>query len=184
MRLVAGLGNPGSKYESTRHNLGFRIVDNYVVNAGLVWELSQDWHSLWAKFADCVYVKPQTFMNRSGVAVAAVANFYKIKKADVLVVYDEVDLPFGQIRLSYDGLAAGHKGVESIIRNLGGAEFGRLRVGIGRPQPDTSADTADYVLQDFSAEEKKSLPEIIRRAESAISSYLAEGIEATMNKFN
>ncbi len=191
MKLVVGLGNPGNKYKSTRHNLGFMVLDSFVKNLGLSWKYSPDWVCFYAKGQDAVFAKPSTFMNNSGVAVAAIANFYKIKKEDILVVYDDVDLPFGKMRLAFDGLSAGHKGIDSIIRGLGGVEFGRLRVGIGHPSQNSPEgdkpkplDVSDYVLQNFSDEEQKKIPTVSSGAESAISSYLADGIAATMNRFN
>ena len=192
MKLVAGLGNPGAKYQKNRHNLGFVVVDSFVKNAGFSWKYSQDWIGFFCKQGDVVFFKPSTFMNDSGSAIKNVANFYNIKKEDVLIVYDEVDLPFGTVRLAFDGLSAGHKGVDSIIKGLGGVDFGRLRVGVGHPKHGAAGgkpssrtlDVSEYVLEDFSSEEKEKLPGIIKKCEEAISSYLADGIEATMNKFN
>ncbi len=187
MRLVAGLGNPGFKYRFSRHNLGYVIIDSFVKNIGLSWKYSPDWVCFYTKDQNTVFVKPSTFMNNSGVAIAAVANFYNIKKEDILVVCDDVDLPFGKTRLAFDGLSAGHKGIDSIIKNLGGVEFGKLRVGIGRPETSGGKpvmEVADYVLLDFSEGEKGNLPMVISRAEAAMSSYLADGVEATMNRFN
>lgn len=182
MKLVVGLGNPGSKYRKNRHNLGFMVVDSFVKNAGLSWKFSQDWMGFYSKRGEVVYFKPSTFMNDSGSAVANIADFYNIKRDEVFVIYDEVDLPFGKIRLAFDGLSAGHKGVDSVIKSIGGAEFSKLRVGIGRPEGQM--EVSDYVLADFSAEEEKELPKILSTAEEAINSYLDDGIEATMNKFN
>ncbi len=133
MKLVVGLGNPGEKYKNNRHNLGFMVVDEYLRGLGLSWRYSPDWVCFYAKNASAVFVKPSTFMNRSGVAVSAVSNFYDIKNEDVIVVCDDVDLPFGKVRLAFNGLSAGHQGIESVISSLGSVDFGRLRVGIGRP---------------------------------------------------
>lgn len=192
MKLIAGLGNPGTKYRGNRHNFGFFVVESMVKNAGLSWKYSADWVCYYTKNADAVFIKPSTYMNKSGVALAAVANFYNISAENVLVVYDEVDLPFGKIRLAFNGLSAGHRGIDSIIEGLGGVEFARLRVGIGHPSHADSGhgpssqtlDVSQYVLEDFSAEEKSELPKIIKKCEEAISSYLVSGIEATMNRFN
>lgn len=182
MKLVVGLGNPGNKYINNRHNLGFIVLDNFVKNKGLSWKYSQDWMGFFCKKGVVVYLKPSTFMNDSGSAVINVCNFYNIKREDVFVIYDEVDLPFGKIRLAFDGLSAGHKGVDSMIKSLGGADFSKLRVGIGRPKE--GKDVSGYVLEDFSSEEQKNLPGIVKIAGEAINAYLADGIEATMNKFN
>lgn len=192
MKLLVGLGNPGNKYKGNRHNTGFMVLDKYVENEGLVWKFSQDWMCYFAKKDDVVLMKPDTFMNDSGSSVANVVNFFKIKREDVLVIYDELDLPFGKIRLSFDGLSAGHKGIDSIIKGLAGVDFGKLRVGIGRPthadvdgNPSAhTLDASEYVLEDFSDADQKQLPTIIKLSHEAIVSYLADGVEATMNKFN
>lgn len=192
MKLVAGLGNPGTKYHNNRHNLGFMVVDSFVKNGGFSWKYSQDWMGFYCKKDDVVFLKPSTFMNDSGSAVVNIASFYRIKREDVIVVYDEVDLPFGTIRLTFDGLSAGHKGIDSIIKSIGGVDFGRLRVGVGHPKrggvggesSSKTLDVSEYVLEDFSPDEKKELPSVVKKCEEAISSYLADGIEATMNKFN
>lgn len=185
MKLVVGLGNPGEKYKNNRHNLGFMIVDDYVTKLGLEWKYSPDWVCFWAKNDNVVFVKPSTFMNKSGASAKAVRDYYKIELADILVISDEVDLPFAKIRFVFDGLSAGHKGVDSVISNLGGFEFARLRVGIGRPDVgDKSFDVSRYVLEDFSKEEKGKIMEVIVKCKGALDSFIADGIEATMNKFN
>ncbi|MEK7580840.1 MAG: aminoacyl-tRNA hydrolase [Patescibacteria group bacterium] len=186
MKLIVGLGNPGAKYGKNRHNLGFMVVDLFVKNFGLSWRYSPDWIAFYAKDKN-VYLKPSTFMNKSGVSIAALANFYNIDSKDILIIYDEVDLPLGKIRLAFNGLSAGHHGIDSIIECLGGVEFARLRVGIGRPEKSEKGYTkevSDYVLEDFNKEEEKRLPGLIKNCEEAINSYISDGIEATMNKFN
>lgn len=192
MKLLVGLGNPGNKYKGNRHNTGFMVLDAYIAHVGLVWKFSQDFMCYFVKDGDVVFMKPDTFMNDSGSAVANVAKFFKIKREDVLVIYDDLDLPFGKIRLSFDGLSAGHKGIDSIMQGLSGVDFGRLRIGIGRPthadvdrNPSAhTLDAAEYVLEDFSEADQKQLPTMIKLSHEAIVSYLADGIEATMNKFN
>lgn len=192
MKLIVGLGNPGNKYRNNRHNVGFMVIDDYTRMLGLSWRYSQDWMCFYAKAETNVFVKPSTFMNKSGAAVAAVSGFYNIKSEDILVVYDEVDLPFGKIRLAFNGLSAGHHGIDSIIASIGGVEFGRLRVGIGHPTrgvgkstPSTKTlDVAQYVLEDFGTDERKELGTLIKKCEEALSAYISEGVEATMNKFN
>ncbi len=183
MKLIAGLGNPGNKYLNSRHNLGFMVIDSFVAQAGLSWQFSQDWLCFFAKNAEAVFVKPSTFMNKSGVSVSAVSNFYNIDAKDILVVYDELDLPFGKVRLAFNGVSAGHKGVDSVIESVGSVDFGRLRVGIGKPE-NPKMDAADYVLSEFDEAQKKDLKKLISESCSAITSYLADGIEATMNRFN
>ncbi len=139
------------------------------------------------KNSSAVFMKPSTFMNKSGVAVSAVSNFFNIKNEDVMVAYDDVDLPFGKVRLAFNGLSAGHLGIESVISGLGSVDFGRLRVGIGRPEPlenGKTIQTADFVLEDFDQNQKKELGVVIAKCKDALDSYLADGIGATMNKFN
>ncbi len=187
MKLLVGLGNPDDKYKDNRHNLGYMVIDQFSVQIGLDWQKNQDWMCHYAKSEELILAKPTTYMNKSGASVAALANFFKIKSEDILIVYDEVDLPFGKIRLTHDGVSAGHKGIDSIISGLGGFEFSRLRVGVGRPEPDTSGHTrevADFVLDNFSKEEVEKLDEIKIKCIDAINSYINDGIQATMNKFN
>lgn len=197
MKLIAGLGNPGKKYQNNRHNLGFMVVDSFLVSVGLSWRYNPDWMGFYAKSDDYVLFKPSTFMNKSGQAILAVSHFYKIKNNETLIVYDDLDLPFGKIRLSFDGLPAGHHGVESVIEGLGSMDFGRLRMGIGSPRSrfgeaghpvddsgSKSKDVTSYVLEDFTEKEKAACKKLFEKAEEAIKSYINEGLEATMNRFN
>ncbi len=183
MQLIVGLGNPGNKYKKNRHNLGFMIADSYLTTEGLTWSYSPDWVCYWCKNAKTVFIKPTTFMNESGLAVVAVAEFYKIHSKNILIVYDDLDLPFGKVRLAFDGVSAGHHGIDSIVESLGGIDFGRLRVGVGRPI-NPRQETASFLLEDFSDSEVLKLPKIMEKSIDAVNSYLADGIEATMNKFN
>ena len=177
--MIVGLGNPEKKYEHNRHNLGFMVVDAF--SRGLVWRREPDLMSLIAKDRSFIAIKPTTFMNLSGQAVKSVCNFYKIGNKDVLVVHDDVDLDFGQIRLAFDGSSAGHNGVESVIKSLSTADFNRLRIGIGRPK---AGKVEDFVLADFSKPQKAELRLVFLNAAGAINSFLSEGINATMNRFN
>ena len=181
MKLVVGLGNPGKKYRNTRHNLGFMVVDALVKSEGISWRVSRDWICYFAKTSGFVIIKPSTFVNKSGEAVRSVAEFFQIAPDDILVVHDDLDLPFGKVRISFDSIAAGHHGIESVIESLGGPEFGRLRIGIGSPE---NVDGEKFVLEDFSVQEKKGLGKLVERCSEAIKSYLDEGIDATMNRFN
>ncbi len=186
MRLIAGLGNPGQKYRETRHNLGFMVVDSFARARGLSWRFSQDWSCYFAKSDEFLLVKPSAFMNRSGEAVKKVADYFKVESSDILIVYDDVDLPFGKIRLAFNGLSAGHHGIDSVIECFG-VEFGRLRVGVGHPRQlskDKTQDVADYVLEKFSETEQEELGKIMNNCSEAVSAYLDEGINATMNRFN
>ncbi len=182
--LIVGLGNPGQKYKNNRHNIGFMAVDrvaekfgialNSVKNKAIVGNGRIHQHAV-------ILAKPQTFMNLSGDSVGAVANFYKIPPEKVLVVYDELDLPFGAIRLREQGGAGGHNGMKSIINHLG-QEFPRLRLGIGRPPG--RMDPAAWVLRDFGDEERPLLNEILDEALQAIETFLMEGIQLAMSRHN
>ena len=185
MKLIVGLGNPGLRYRNNRHNVGFQIVDALAVAHGL--EFGKTKYK--ARLADGVIreqrvllVKPMTYMNLSGEAVQPLVHFYKIDLADLMVVYDDLDLPLGRIRLRPFGGAGGHNGMKSIIQRLGGDRFPRLRVGIGRPPG--RMDPADYVLQDFSPDEEIIMAQVRERAVQALECWLAEGIDAAMNAFN
>lgn len=190
MKLIVGLGNPGAKYENSRHNLGFMVIDGFVRSRGLYWRKSSDWICYYVREPEFVLVKPSTFMNKSGISILAVSNFFRIDRKDVLVIHDDLDLDFGKIRLVFDSSSAGHRGVESIVESLGSIDFGRLRVGIGRPSPakpdsdGKSPDMESYVLMDFTDEEKKELLGVIGKSVEAVDAYLKEGLMAAMNKFN
>ena len=184
MKLIVGLGNPGSKYRNNRHNVGFVIVDIFAIEQGLSWRYSKDWICHFSKTTDYVLVKPSTYMNASGESVAAVSEYFGVVSRDILAVHDDLDLEFGKIRLSFDGSSAGHRGVESVNASLATQDFVRLRVGIGRPSPESQLTPEKYVLEDFSQKEKDRLPEMIAKCEEAIKSYLGDGLEATMNRFN
>lgn len=212
--MVVGLGNPGPEYARHRHNIGFQVLDLFAERHDLAFDKFQKrarlaigpvaisgaasastsasasalsstppWHGR------IVLAKPMTYMNASGEAVAALASFYKIAPADILVVHDDLDLPLGRIRLRPGGSAGGQKGVASVITRLGTDGFHRLRIGISRPgAPGSGAppsmDPADYVLQPFSAEQEAEMVFVRQRAAEAIEAWLALGIEAAMNRFN
>jgi PTH1 family peptidyl-tRNA hydrolase len=183
--LIAGLGNPGRQYVANRHNVGFRCVEQLATHHSLSFDKQQK-RALVALGnvgeQRLVLVKPQTFMNESGRAVAPLFHFYKVQPGRLLVVYDDLDLPLGTVRLRPEGGSGGHKGMRSIIEHLGDQGFPRLRIGIGRPPG--RMDPADYVLQDFSAEEKPLLEETLGHAVTAIETWLREGVDATMNRYN
>lgn len=181
MKLIVGLGNPGTKYEKTRHNFGFIVADAFAKSEALSWRISRDWMCYFAKTENYILIKPSTFMNKSGEAIRSVSEFFKIAADDILIVHDDLDLPFGKIRLSFDSLSAGHKGIDSAIASLSGTGFARLRIGIGKPDKQ---DPEKYVLEEFSKKESGELAEIIEQSEEAIRSYLSDGVQATMNRFN
>lgn len=183
--LIVGLGNPGRRYAGNRHNVGFQVLDRLAAAHGLAFTRHQG-QALIAtgQIADrpVILAKPQTYMNESGRAVAALVRFYRIDMPNLLVVYDDLDLPFGTLRLRPEGSAGGHHGMESIIAALGRQDFPRLRIGIGRPPG--RIDPVDYVLQDFDREQQEVLPELYDRAVKAIESFLSEGIVLTMSRHN
>ena len=183
--LIIGLGNPGRQYRHNRHNIGFMVLDRLAGRLGTSFTRLES-KALVTK-ADyenrrLVMAKPQTYMNLSGTAVGSLARFYKAPLKNLLVVYDDVDLPFGSLRLRPDGGSAGQKGMASIIERLGTEEFPRLRLGIGRPPGKMEA--ADYVLQEFSSHEAQVLPEILERAVEAVLTYVASGLVTAMNQYN
>jgi PTH1 family peptidyl-tRNA hydrolase len=183
--LVVGLGNPGARYIDNRHNVGFQAVDRLAVAVDLRFDERHDRAVLARGDVDGVrvaLVKPQTYMNLSGPAVRGVARFYKVAVAQILVVYDDLDLPLGVLRLRQQGGAGGHRGVMSLIDALDSQEFPRVRIGIGRP--DGSMPPEAYVLQDFDAGQRAVIEVAIDRAVAAIRTALREGFPAAMNQFN
>lgn len=187
MILIAGLGNPGREYRDTRHNVGFMVADELARRHGLEFGTapSQVPDTLLVKvFAATPFLlaKPLTYMNRSGDAVAALAQYYGVEPAQVLVVVDEVALPFGRLRARPGGSAGGHNGLKSIVDRLGTTEFPRLRLGVGRG--DARRNLADYVLSKFEADERDGLEGFIARAADAAALFAVEGIAAVMNQYN
>jgi PTH1 family peptidyl-tRNA hydrolase len=180
IRLVAGLGNPGREYQRTRHNIGFMVLDRLAADAGLPWEFAAKWNAGWAK-GDFFMVKPATFMNRSGEAIAAIANFYKIAAGEVLVVLDDLALPLGRLRIRTQGSSGGHNGLESVIAHFGTEAVPRLRIGIGAAP---SQGAVDYVLGRFFEEEQPVLDATIKRAAEAVKCAVDKGPIAAMNVFN
>ena len=183
--LIVGLGNPGRRYARHRHNIGFRCLDRLAARHGLVFDRVQN-RALLAtgRIADraVVLAKPQTFMNESGRAVAPLVRAYHVPLERLLVIYDDLDLPPGTIRLRPEGGSGGHRGMRSIIEALGSQDFPRLRVGIGRPPG--RMDPADYVLQDLSPEEEERFDRVCERVAEAIHCWLTEGIVLAMSRYN
>jgi PTH1 family peptidyl-tRNA hydrolase len=183
--LIVGLGNPGPRYYHNRHNVGFMVIDA-LADTALISIRRVESRALVGKgdFANerLILAKPQTYMNHSGQAVGALVRFYKVPIKQLLVVHDDLDLPFGTLRLRPSGSAGGQHGMESIITKLGTQDFPRLRVGIGRPPG--RLDPSDYVLHDFNANQEAVLPEILEGAVDAITMFIRNGIEQAMNEFN
>ncbi len=184
-RLVAGLGNPGLSYQDTRHNIGFMVMDALAVRLGAAFQNEKRWNSHAAKFAGGWLLKPQTYMNLSGRAVAGLARFHKVPAQEVLVVCDDVDLPLGRLRLRPSGSAGGHNGLKSIIECLGGSDFPRLKVGIGADNGRPGGDRlSGHVLGKFSADEQATVAIAVERATEAVLTALKDGLGAAMNLFN
>jgi PTH1 family peptidyl-tRNA hydrolase len=185
MKLVVGLGNPGRKYEATRHNVGFAVL-------GVLARRHSAAATRFAFHAETADVQigservlllcPQTYMNRSGKSVVAARDFYKLENQDLLVVCDDFNLPLGRLRARARGSAGGQRGLEDIIRALGSEEFCRLRVGIG--QPPSGRDPADYVLSRFREEEREEIELAVQRAADAVEVWVTRGIDECMNRFN
>ena len=184
MKLIVGLGNPGLEFSRHRHNVGFRCVNAFARRHRLSFSRSQSRARVARGVVageEVVLARPQTFMNRSGLAVAGLVKGLRITPSDLLVIYDDMDLLLGTVRLRPGGSAGGHHGMESIIAALGSQEFPRLRVGIGRPG---GGDVISYVLDGFSPEEDREVEKAVATAVEAVECYLAEGLEEAMNRFN
>lgn len=184
MKLIVGLGNPGSRYRATRHNLGFMVIDGLAER----WNIGVGGRRHEAELGTgdvagirTVLAKPQTFMNASGESVAKLRRLYRLDPVDILAIYDDLDLPLGKVRMRGDGGAGGHNGVASMISVLGKG-FPRLRIGIGRPPG--GADPVGFVLESFSADELPTVREAIDRAADGAELWLREGLDATMNTIN
>lgn len=183
--LIVGLGNPGQQYARTRHNMGWMVVERLADQHRLSFDRLQfkaRVASGMARDRRVVLAKPLTYMNLSGEAVGPLVRFYKIPLERLLVVYDEIDIPFNTLRLRAEGGAGGHRGMRSIIQSLGSQDFARLRVGVGRP-PD-GREAADHVLAPWTKEEAAQAPALVERAALAVETWLTEGILSAMNRFN
>ena len=185
MFLIVGLGNPGRRYDGTRHNIGFDVVDELAKRHRAEWEAApRGVEALVARWrlAETVFVKPLTFMNLSGQAIVGLLQFYKIEPSGLLVVVDDVNLDLGRLRIRSRGSAGGHNGLKSAIAALGSDEFARLRIGVGRG--DDRRDLADHVLAKFDADERAVVAETVSRTADAVELFVAEGIGPVMNRYN
>lgn len=183
MKLIVGLGNPGPRYESTRHNVGFRVADELAGRWKV--DLGREQFHGWAGSAvvgeeRVLLLKPTTFMNRSGQAVQAAGRFHRLEPADLLVISDDFALPLGRLRMRARGSAGSHNGLSDIVNRLGSEEFARLRIGIGGPV----GDPARYVLERFADAEEPIVRQVVLRAADAVECWLARGVEAAMNEYN
>jgi peptidyl-tRNA hydrolase, PTH1 family len=180
MHLIVGLGNIGDKYQLTRHNVGFMVIDEITKNLTTSNIQKSNFHSTLEKSAYDLYSKPTTFMNNSGMAVQAIKEYYKLEMEDIIVIHDDIDLPFGTVKFKIGGGHGGHNGLRSIDAHIG-KEYIRVRIGVGKPQD--KADVANYVLNNFSKEELNKLPDIIAHIMNAIKALKSEDIEQVKTKF-
>ena len=199
MKLIVGLGNPGEKYAKTRHNVGFMVVDKFLKSYETapqdLWSLNDklkseiaiiDWQPKEGKAERVILSKPQTYMNNSGMAVSLIASYYKIPLEDIWVVYDELDLPTGSMKIRFGGAAAGHHGAESIIEKLGTDKFWRFRMGLGHESvsKEPEGDVEDYVLGGFSGSEKGKAKDLLKHGSASLEHALEKGLQAAMNRYN
>lgn len=185
-KLIVGLGNPGKQYEETRHNVGFKVIDLLATKMEIILNKEKEKAVIGeGRFGvnKVVLVKPMTFMNISGQAVGPLAKWYKVEPKDILVIYDDLDLPVGKLRLRLKGGAGGHNGIKSLIQYLGTEEFPRIKIGIGRP-PVPGPSTADYVLGRFASEEIEMVDSAKQKALEAIQVFLEEDMLKAMNRYN
>jgi PTH1 family peptidyl-tRNA hydrolase len=185
MKLIVGLGNPGRQYHRTRHNIGFRVVDELAHREGIAFSSSK-FQGEWGQGAvgreKVALLKPQTYMNLSGDSVAPAARFFKVGPEDLIVVHDDIDLPFGRLQLKIGGGTGGHNGLNSIVEQLGSEDFIRVRIGIGKPEAKEAV--IGHVLSSFDREEAKALDDIAARAVDAIRAIISGGLAMAMNEFN
>jgi PTH1 family peptidyl-tRNA hydrolase len=185
--LVVGLGNPGRQYEGNRHNAGFMAVDALQRAHGFP-DFKEKFSGVWTKGEawghPIALLKPMTYMNLSGDSVQPACAFLKVAPADLVVVHDEIDLPFADVRLKQGGGHAGHNGLRSIIQRLGTPDFVRVRVGVGKPPAGFRGEVADYVLHDFDAIERAELPDVLGRALAALEGVATQGVAAAMKAAN
>ncbi len=203
MKLIVGLGNPGDKYESTRHNVGFMVIDHFLKDTqpvnksnwstqnklkSLVYRL--DYQPKKGSIERVILAKPLTYMNNSGMAVTLIANYYKVSPSDIWIVYDELDLPIGMMKIRFGGASAGHRGVSSIIESLGTDKFWRFRMGIGNNKSNLKNKISkirhmeDFVLGGFVRGEKGEVKHMVKKGSKALQTALERGLESSMNQFN
>lgn len=197
MKLIVGLGNPGEKFEHTRHNIGFLITNSLVkeltpISKKSVWSEVKKPKLSFCKLDRLIILKPQTYMNLAGLAVGYIKNFYKIDSRNIWVIHDDIDLPLGKLRIRRGGASAGHHGIDSLIKELGGDNFVRFRVGIGKGKefkelPERNLHRREverFVLSPFNTNEEGELRKIIKKTVEAIKVSIVKGIESGMNRFN
>lgn len=198
MKIIVGLGNPGEKYEKTRHNIGFMVVDQILKNfesvKDTVWtnesKFKSDiaeitWQPKHGKAEKVILVKPKTYMNNSGMAVNLITSFYKLLSTDLWVIHDDVDLKLGTVRIRLGGGSAGHRGIESLLQHMPDGNFWRVRLGIGRPEEKAGTKgVEEFVVGDFTHQEHAKVRELLAHAAKAVEDGLEEGLDAAMNRYN
>ena len=188
MKIIAGLGNPGKKYDGTKHNTGFMALDYYLRKNSLTLE-REKFEGKYTKQkiagADVILLEPQTFMNDSGRSVAQFARFFKVNPQEILIIHDDMDMPLGKIRIRANGKSGGHNGIKSIIRDLGTNDFNRLKIGIRHPDNVTEASVVSWVLSQFNTEQKTLMDEAFTTASEVITDFIAgKSSQYLMNKYN
>ncbi len=181
MKMIVGLGNPGKDYQNTRHNVGFMVLDYFPGNNSWKEKFNAMYTTEMINGEKVLFVKPLTFMNLSGDAVVEFMNYYNIELEDLLVIHDDLDLPFGKYKIKVDSSAGGHNGIKSIINRLGSQDFARLKIGISH---DRSIDTKDYVLGKFSKTDKELFEGMLPIFKKIINCFIKDGIDRTMNIYN
>lgn len=181
MKLIVGLGNPGKDYQNTRHNVGFLVLDNFLKTNDWKEKFNALYHEERMNGEKVIFVKPLTYMNLSGDAIVKFVNYYDVNVQDILVIHDDLDLPFSTYKLKKNSSSGGHNGIKSIINRLGTQEFARLKIGVSH---DKSIDTKDYVLGNFSKSEKEQFGVMQEDFNKIIESFVKDGIDRTMNIFN
>lgn len=191
MKLIVGLGNPGDKYQNTRHNLGFRVMDEFgKLISNSKFQISKNLKAEISKTENIILAKPQTFMNNSGMAVSLLANFYKIIPENIIIVHDDLDLPLGKIKIRLGGAAGGHHGVESIIKYLDDDKFIRVRIGIGNlhalegEKGRKHFDAEKFVVDEFDSGEVTKIKKIIKESVEALQMIVEKGLEIAQNQYN
>ncbi len=184
--LIVGLGNPGDEYKMTRHNIGFMLIDRIASTFNISMKRKfQGMYGIGEILGKKVYLlKPETYMNRSGISVRECADFYKIDVSDIIVAHDDINIPFDSIKLKHNGSSGGHNGIKSMINMLSTQEFKRLKIGVGMDMDAKGGDQSNYVLGKFNQYELKSMDDILGRSVSALELVLTDGIVKAMNEFN
>lgn len=192
MKLIVGLGNPGEKYQNVRHNLGFMVVEEYVKKfiVDSSWLMDNNLKSEVVKYGDLIFAKPQTYMNNSGLAVKLLTSNYQLPTTNLIIIHDELDLPLGKIKVRMGGAAAGHHGVESIIKEMGTDKFIRVRLGIGNLKTKSAERKAvhvsaeKFVLEPFMHSEKSQVKHMLKQVIKALQILMDQGLEKAQNQYN